>query len=288
MFNGFKKKEKKTKIYFNVAAKRSWIEENFHGISKIKHPILRRQSFITDEGIDFGDGVIYSMELTRRIAANLNINMRQVIVGFSGNLSSAAVVQRNGTDYFIEIDNFFMEDKRQIAACLSHEISHVFLKDNNLEIYNGIDNERYTDLMTIYLGMGIFLLNGLTPCTKSEVVGNEERISKKNIKPYLTNDELGYALALYAQIKSIKNEEIMKLLFGEGRDCFRDGVVSYMHRKGQLLKDKDFESAVVLCPFCFQRLRIKLDKGCQDVVCGNCRGIAQYNTDCYVELENQR
>lgn len=281
MFSLFRKKRKR--VNFNFKANRSWVEENFYNITKINHPSLRQNTLITDKGIDFSNSVIYATELTRRIAAGLRINIRQIVVGFSGSLSSAAVVQRDGINYFIEIDKFFIKDKTQIAACLSHEISHVFLKDNNLEVWSN-ENERYTDLMVICLGMGTMLLNGLNPCKEIETESGKTITRERGIKPYLTHDELGFVMALYAQAKTISIQEIESSLFDTGKDCFRDGVFKYGTRKIQLLENKELESAIILCPCCFQKLRINLNQGEKNISCVNCHKYFKYNTDCYIEI----
>jgi hypothetical protein len=268
------------RIHYNYRLNRNGVEENFYKINKIDSPYLKKNYLITDENISFSNPVDYATELARRIAANIGINIRQVVIGFSGSLSSAAIVQREGIDYFIEIDNWFMEHKMSIAACLSHEFSHVFLKDNNLEIYNDTENnEKYTDLMAICLGMGALLLNGLNPCEKYEKEGENTIKKEKGIKTYLSYDELGYSMALYAHAKGISRESVEELLSVNARNCFNNGFSAYLSRKNELLKKIELETGFILCPFCFQKIRIKINQGEKNILCSNCNNSFIFNTD---------
>jgi|GEM_PF-3243059 len=264
----------------------NWIEDNFLRIGKISHPAIAKSDLLLPAVLQSSSPVDYSMQVARMIASHLKLNMQSVVVGFSGNLTSAASVQRDGGSYFIEIDNFFERNKHQIAACLAHEMTHVFLKDNGLEIYSGEENEKYTDLTTIALGMGVMLLNGLLAEGKWKQEGGESIKVSKRIKPYISCFELGYAVALYAQVRKIDPKRITECLNVEGKACFKDGYDGLQRRKRIVLKSQEIDSLIVLCPQCFQKLRVPAGHRTLSISCNTCGHEFSRDTLCKMNVQN--
>ena len=69
----------------------------------------------------------------------------------------------NGKDVFIEINSELLVDKDKVLAVMAHEICHKVLFVNGLYYrppIPQIENEKLTDLATIYVGFGKLTLNG--------------------------------------------------------------------------------------------------------------------------------
>ena len=81
-------------------------------------------------------------------------------------------------------------DSDKILAILVHEICHNVLRLYKFPILSGIENEIYTDLATIYLGLGKYTLNGhRTVKTRVENLGFQVNYHKTTSKVgYLTDD----------------------------------------------------------------------------------------------------
>lgn len=60
----------------------------------------------------------------------------------------------------INIGRDAIGNPERILAIFVHEICHNVLRLNNFPILNGLENEIYTDLATIYLGLGKYTLRG--------------------------------------------------------------------------------------------------------------------------------
>jgi len=62
----------------------------------------------------------------------------------------------------ILIDSKYRDRLDEIGAILAHEIMHIYLYKHKVELPDKMDNEKLTDLATIYAGLGIIILNGMT------------------------------------------------------------------------------------------------------------------------------
>jgi hypothetical protein len=60
----------------------------------------------------------------------------------------------------IQIPFFYVGKKYTIGAILAHEITHAFLAYRGIILKNSNENEMFTDLTTIYIGLGKLILNG--------------------------------------------------------------------------------------------------------------------------------
>lgn len=96
-----------------------------------------------------------------------------------------------------------LKEPDKIIATLAHEIAHIkILGEGRLK-----ENDEYlTDLVTVFFGFGIFNANA---AFKFYTDADKWAYSKQG---YLTQQEWGYALALYAYIRSEKKPDWIKYL----------------------------------------------------------------------------
>jgi hypothetical protein len=90
-----------------------------------------------------------------------------------------------------------LDDPMALVATLAHELGHVILLGDGLMEHSVKDMEPMTDLITVFLGFGIFNANCAARLTKWQ----DERKQGWSMKRlgYLPEEIYGYALARFAQ-----------------------------------------------------------------------------------------
>jgi len=91
------------------------------------------------------------------------------------------------------------KDPMALVATLSHELAHVLLLGDGRITDEAADHEQVTDLLTVYLGLGVFGSNSVMR-EAHETTGHWHRwsISKQG---YLFEKDYGYALAVFAYLR---------------------------------------------------------------------------------------
>jgi hypothetical protein len=96
----------------------------------------------------------------------------------------------------IAIRKSLLEDPLLVVATLAHELSHVILLDGKLIHRDADDMEPLTDLLTVYLGFGIFTANAARRFTQHQS-DRKQGWSMRRLG-YLPEEVFAYALARYA------------------------------------------------------------------------------------------
>lgn len=105
-------------------------------------------------------------QLVGEIASFINLpfyNFKVLI----GNLDRSTAGKIFGSDaathnVVIFIDPDILNDPIQVVKVLSHEVSHKYLAFHRLELDKKYENERLTEVTSIFLGFGKFVLNGIS------------------------------------------------------------------------------------------------------------------------------
>jgi hypothetical protein len=97
----------------------------------------------------------------------------------------------------IGVKQSLLKDPMSAAATIAHELGHVILLDGGHIARDAEDMEPMTDLVTVYLGMGIFTANACRQFRKFR----DDRYEgwSMNRLGYLPEVVYGYALALFAK-----------------------------------------------------------------------------------------
>jgi len=95
---------------------------------------------------------------------------------FSGDKHTVAEIKGNN----IKVSSNYEKKSKALGAILAHEITHFVLNTKGIILSNKEENERFTDLAAIMLGLGKLMLNG-------------HEANPGNILGYLTFIELVYA-----------------------------------------------------------------------------------------------
>ncbi|WP_046775327.1 zinc ribbon domain-containing protein [Streptomyces yangpuensis] len=113
----------------------------------------------------------------------------RTVVAFRPMEEAAVVELAAGPEYFIEVNDRFRTHRRDLAAALSHEITHVLLHRLDLAFPDPAENEILTDTAAAYLGVGWLLLDAY----------REDALTHQRFG-YLTPEEFGYVLAKRAAL----------------------------------------------------------------------------------------
>lgn len=142
------------------------------------------------------------VQLVRRLQAR-NPGGPAVKVGNAGEYCRTGKHGR----HVVTIDRSNFKNPARLVAVIAHELGHVRLLGEH-KVKNGrADHEALTDLVTTYLGMGIFTANA--------AIGRDG---------YLTERGFGYGLAVYAVLRGEQSPAWVKYLNPAPRAHLRHGL----------------------------------------------------------------
>ncbi len=129
----------------------------------------------------------------------------------------------------ITIDRAYLREPMVLVATMAHELCHVHLLGDNRVSHDQEDHEPLTDLLTICMGMGIFGANASMRYAAWSDGGHYGwRASKLG---YLHQDTWGYALAVFAQLRTEHKPAWAKHLRADVRATLGRGL-KYLARSG--------------------------------------------------------
>ncbi|GAA3469510.1 hypothetical protein [Nonomuraea roseola] len=117
--------------------------------------------------------------------------------------------------HVIGIDRRQLADRTVLTAVVAHELCHVRLLGEGRVSWEREDQERLTDLLTVYLGFGVFTANAAMRFARAArgwqimprgylsdelLNGASSDLSSRRLG-YLTQQEFGYALARYCWLR---------------------------------------------------------------------------------------
>lgn len=123
---------------------------------------------------------------------------REFLPFFSGTTSAAGGLYHHDLTVRpqISINQDQMEDPVALVATLAHELGHVILLRPGLVDRDDPDMEQLNDLLTVFLGIGIFTANSAFRFEQHS--DNTSQGWSASRLGYLSEEELGYALSRFA------------------------------------------------------------------------------------------
>jgi hypothetical protein len=112
-----------------------------------------------------------------------------------------------------------LDDPVALVATLAHELCHVILLGGDLMEHSVKDMEPMTDLLTVFLGFGIFNANCAARLTKWQ--NDRKQGWSMQRLGYLPEEIYGYALARFAHERAERRPEWTKHLSTNVRSYFR-------------------------------------------------------------------
>jgi len=151
------------------------------------------------EPFDFvGDHLIQVHEATDKIAAFLGLERCHFLIRYTNeftNENTAGYITHGaGMNAVIRLDYEYAKDTRICASIICHEVMHKFLYEHDIVLPNELDNERLTDIATIFLGLGKLRLLGMT---YQQIYFEDTDLRTANVQfGYLTPDEFYFVYSL--------------------------------------------------------------------------------------------
>ena len=119
----------------------------------------------------------------------------------------------------ISIDEVELKDPMALVATLAHELGHVILLRPGLVGHDEPDMEPLNDLLTIFLGFGIFTANSAFQFGQYQDSRSQGWSVKR--QGYLSEEMLGYALARFAFERGEQKPSWVKYLASNIAGFFR-------------------------------------------------------------------
>lgn len=129
---------------------------------------------------------------------------------FERSSSTLGLYQENSGKPLVWLERSQLADPFAIVATLAHELAHVHLLGDRRLKGDETDHEPVTDLLTVFLGLGIFNAN-TTFHSKNYRAGHLEAWSVST-RGYLTEVEYAYAFALLARLRGEERPPWAKFL----------------------------------------------------------------------------
>ena len=149
--------------------------------------------------------------------------MRNHLPSFESSHRSAAGLYRKSEDIIrISLSREHLSDPMTMVAVIAHELGHVLLLADQKITRERKDHEHLTDLLTVFLGLGIFTANSAFRFTQWS--GGFKQGWQARRLGYLTEPMFGYALALFACARSESKPNWVKYLEGNARHHFKAGL----------------------------------------------------------------
>ena len=100
-------------------------------------------------------------------------------------------------------------DVEELIGTLGHEVAHAFRYHHGLVVRDSHIEERLTDVTTIYLGFGVFLLNSsFSFKTGGYSESGEQLLYKKQQRGYLSPPELALLLGVELLVRKVSEREL--------------------------------------------------------------------------------
>jgi hypothetical protein len=132
--------------------------------------------------------------------------------------STAGHYREEGGRAIIGIDETLAATPTRLVATIAHELGHVRLLGEGRITTDRRDHEALTDLLTVYLGFGIFTANACFDFSQDEGRRSTSRLG------YLTEPMFGYGLACYAWLRGETRPNWAKYLDTNPRVYLKRGL----------------------------------------------------------------
>lgn len=129
-------------------------------MDRTKHPFFPSRDFYGE----WSDNDFSLSLMAQKILSYLGEPMGNLIVSFRSDLGNTpGIFHVEGGREFIFVNSKYMGDPYAVGAVLAHEIMHLYLMSRKkIALENKEENELLTDLATIYLGLGVLVINGMS------------------------------------------------------------------------------------------------------------------------------
>jgi hypothetical protein len=139
--------------------------------------------------------------------------------GWQSHSGAAGLYEGSSWGTMIHLDAASLADPLLLVATAAHELAHVLLLGQGRLYGDEPDHEQLTDLLTIYLGLGVFTANTRVR-DRAGHDGTHEHWSIQRLG-YLDQREVGYALAVWSRLREESSPAWVCHLCGDVRSYFK-------------------------------------------------------------------
>jgi hypothetical protein len=173
-------------------------------------------------GVEFADDIDHARDLQR------------VIPGGLTRLSGAAglyTVTGEGGRPVLTVDRANVSQPARLLAVVAHELGHARLLGEGRIPADRRDQEPLTDLLTVYLGMGIFTANAAFDFSRIPGYQGFRRVGGWQAQRlgYMTEQMFGYGLACYAVLRGEPDPSWARYLDTNPRAYMKHGLRYLAH-----------------------------------------------------------
>lgn len=220
--------EPETKAW--IETRFAWLTEQF-GMERLSSGtiVLPTAEFFPREYTGAEEDVADLME---RVAHSMDVDSTKLRLNFyeddspqfegMTNFRTAGLYSESDAHFDIWLEVNGLENPAGVVATLAHEIGHVILLGQKRIAPDTEDHENLTDLLTVFLGLGIFTANNVIHETNWFQGGfSGWSVGKRG---YLSMDMYGYAMALYTLARNEPSPEWAACLRPDVRAALKRGV----------------------------------------------------------------
>lgn len=137
--------------------------------------------------------------------------------------------------FLINIEASQLTDPMFLVATSAHELGHARLIGEGRVSGSFEDHEPLTDLLTVFLGLGVFTGNAVFSFKQWTGAFSQGWATER--RGYMSEEMFGYALALFAWVRGEEHPAWAKHLEGNVSAYFKDGL-RYLEKTGDTLLEK--------------------------------------------------
>ena len=148
---------------------------------------------------------------------------------------AAGHYHKRGGKFIVSLESSQVRDPMCLVATVAHELGHVRLLGEDRVDSSCEYHELLTDLLTVFLGMGVFTAN--TVFSFRQWTGAFSQGWQTERRGYMTEEMFGYALASFAWMRSENNPAWSKHLNMNVGAYFKSGH-KYLEKTGDTLLNR--------------------------------------------------
>ena len=174
------------------------------------------------------------LEVFEDTEAELSEKLREALPYWQGSSAGAAGTYSEDAEtskFTIKVKQSLLKEPVRLIATLAHELCHVLLLGGRHIDREAPDMEPLTDLLTVFLGMGVFTANSATQFTQHDD-GTKHGWSFRRLG-YLSEPMFGHALAVFASERGASKPVWAKHLSVNVRGYFQQSRKFLAHRSAQ-------------------------------------------------------
>jgi|GEM_PF-1832887 hypothetical protein len=207
-----------------VPIKTDEIDTYYDLLSEHKKP---GKELVVDLGLGAADGLEAAIDKLKRI---MGFPELKIGLAYYDEDKPPAYIRREGDEMTVVVSTK-IKDRREEINLLAHELSHVYVWRLDPSVFGAFDQEKLVDCASVFLGLGVLSLNGLTDEYKVSSDGSYE--TRKKTFGYLEPNQFAYLLARYCADHNIEDDAVYPHLGPAGRKYYKFGS-KYLRKKDHI------------------------------------------------------